>query len=212
MGKLLLFDCDGTLLHTYDLIAETFRQTFELCLPNQTYTEKDIRSYFGPTINDTFRFLSNSEEKYEELMSTYRKINLELHPSYIHAYPNVKSTLSFLKSRGYDIAIVSNKMKHVIRYGLELTGLSDLIECIIGSDTVDVPKPDPMGIRMAMKHYNMNQAMMIGDSIIDLQAAKRAKIPFVGVTWAHVTKQEFQDEGADYVIDDMVELLGILGE
>jgi HAD superfamily hydrolase (TIGR01549 family) len=212
MKALILFDCDGTLLNTYELIEETFKQTFKQCLPNLKFTEEDIRSYFGPTIDDTFWKLTSSKEKHHELMTTYRKINLALHPEYVYAYPNVEKTLKTLKEKGYITGIVSNKMKSVIQYGLEITNINSYIDEIIGSDMVEIPKPNPMGIRKIMNHFASTKAIMVGDSLIDIQAAQNAGVTSIGVTWAYVSKDEFYKAKADYVIDDMSELITILGE
>jgi pyrophosphatase PpaX len=212
MKPIMLFDCDGTLIHTYDLIRETFIQTFAICLPHFEYTEGDIKSYFGPTIDDTFHKLTNDPNKHQQLMETYRKINLELHSQFVYAYPNVVSTLKQLKDMGYQVGIVSNKMKHVIEIGLTLTNVIEYIDYIVGSDCVTNPKPDPEGIYQTQHYFNNESAIFVGDSLIDIDAAKNANIKSVGVTWAHSTKEEFINRGANYVIDDMKELLFIVGE
>jgi len=212
MKPIVLFDCDGTLIHTYDLIKATFIETFKQCLPDFDATEDHIKSYFGPTIDDTFWTLTSNPIKHKELMDTYRKINLELHPKFVYAYPNVNKTLSILKESGYKIGIVSNKMKHVIEYGLTLTNTLSYIDYIVGSDCVEIPKPNPMGVKLALAQFHQNEAIFIGDSLIDIDTAIAANIPSVGVTWAHVTKEEFIKRNATYVVDDMLELLTILGE
>jgi HAD superfamily hydrolase (TIGR01549 family) len=212
MKPIILFDCDGTLIHTYDLIKETFIKTFEICLPNYHFTEDDIKSYFGPTIDDTFKKLTTDKNKHQQLMETYRRINLELHPTYVYAYPNVEYTLKKLKNDGYNIGIVSNKMKHVIEIGLNLVHLLEYIDYIVGSDCVEFPKPNPTGIHRAIQQLGSEFAIFVGDSLIDIDTATNANITSVGVTWAHVSKEEFIQRGANYVIDDMKELFKIVGE
>jgi len=206
----IIFDCDGTLLNTYDLIAHTVVKTFEECFPNIKLSDEEVDAFFGPLLEDSFAKYTSDEELFNKAIDTYHKYNLQLHSEYVYAYPNVKEVLKTLKEKNYNLVIVSNKLTATIKYGLEIAGINQFIDKIIGSDIMKAPKPDPDGIKQALNGIENPQALMVGDTAFDILAAKNAGIQSVGVTWCQTKRADFEKIGADHIIDDMMELLNIL--
>ena len=104
--KTILFDLDGTLLNTNELIKKSFEHTFDKF--NVPYTEKELKEYNGPPLMDTF--LAVLPEKAEELEAEYRKFNWEFHEKYVTLFPDTLETMEKLTDRGIKIAIVTNKI------------------------------------------------------------------------------------------------------
>ena len=71
-------------------------------------------------------------------------------------------------------------------------------------------KPDPDGIYQVMKHYNIKNTVLVGDTFIDMETAKNANIHFIGVTWCQVSKEEFINNGAEFAVNKPSEIVDIV--
>src|SRR5690625_4375572 len=144
--KTVLFDLDGTLIDTNELINESFRHTFNKY--KFEFTDSEIRNFNGPPLRDTFNQLN--QDLAEEMIQTYRKHNLANHEAYVKVFPNVEKTIQSLLKKDIEIGIVSAKMRQGVELGLEVTGLAKYFETIITIDDVNNPKPHPEPVRLAM--------------------------------------------------------------
>ena len=149
---ILIFDLDGTILDTFDLIRGTFIEVFKRFLPTYKYTEEDLRSFFGPSLYDTFRKIGCDEEKCHQLFNEYRKINDARQKEFLKVFPNTDVLLKNLKSKNYKLAIFSNKIHKTIVAGLKEKNLDIYFDYILGVDEVVNPKPHPEGI-LKIKRY-----------------------------------------------------------
>lgn len=209
---ILLFDLDGTILDTYALIRETFIELFKRFLPSYEYTEDDLRSFFGPSLYDTFKRIGCNEEKSKELFTEYRKINKTLQSKYLKLFPNTEWFLEDLKSKGYKMAIFSNKVHEAIMSGLIEKGIDKYFLYVLGVDEVDYPKPNPQGIEIVKNRFK-DECIYIGDTKSDMLTAKNAGVLAIGTTQAGSKKGDLIDGGADYVIEkisDLPKLLEVL--
>lgn len=146
----VIFDLDGTLLDTKELITKTFVHTFEKFRPGYILSDSEVDSFFGPTLKETFSKYSESEEEINEMIAYYREYNKEHHDEYAKVFPGAKETLKQLKQKGYDIAIVSSKKSDMVSHGLEYFKLLQYVDIIIGEEEITEPKPSPEGIFSAI--------------------------------------------------------------
>ena len=128
---------------------------------------------------------------------------------YIEAFDGIVEMLEELKQKGYNIMIVSNKVSSAVKYGLELCNVNHYIEHIIGYEMI-TPKPDPDGIIKAKALYGVDTLVFVGDTHIDMETGKNAKVPTIGVTWCKSTKEVLFQTGADFVIDHPSELIEVI--
>src|SRR5690625_7548009 len=182
--KTILFDLDGTLLNTNELIRKSFIHTFEMY--NIPYTEQYLIEYNGPPLEETF--MSLDAVKGGEMLKEYRRFNCENHEQYVSLFPNLLDMLDFLREANIKTAIVTNKMRDVTLIGLQLTGLDQYFtpERIITLFDVSVGKPDPEGIHKAMDTLKGAQSstIIVGDSYYDTEAEQTTGIKTSGVTGA----------------------------
>src|SRR5699024_3866917 len=143
----VLFDLDGTLIDTNELIQVSFEYTFKKY--NYAFTREEILKFNGPPLWDTFHQLN--PESAEEMMKTYQDRNHAHHEQYLKIYPNVLETVKSLKEAGYKLGIVTSKKKAGVDLGLNITGLGQYFDTIITVDDVIHPKPHPESVVKAMR-------------------------------------------------------------
>lgn len=207
---IIIFDLDGTVLDTFELIRINFIETFKNYLPEYKYTENDLKSFFGPGLRDTFKSICCNEEKAEELIIKYQELTLDLQKKYLKSFPDSDYVLAKLKDYGFKLAIFSNKIHKAIVSGLEQMNLIQYFDLIIGIDEVDYPKPNPQGIYMVKEFLNDEKCIYVGDTKIDIETAINANIDAVGVSYALTKKEDLFKAGAKFVASSMKDLLKIM--
>lgn len=207
----LLFDFDGTLLNTNELIIQTFSTVLDKHFPN-SYGREDILDFIGPSLDQTFDIIAPSRS--EELINEYRELNRKLHDDMVTGYDGVEETLHILKKRGIKLAIVSTKRKETILHGLRLMGVSELFDAVIGLDDVENPKPDPEPILKALKELasSASESLMIGDNSHDIEGGKNAGVRTAGVAWSVKGEEFLASLNPDYMLQHMSDLLELLKE
>ena len=210
-NKVLVFDCDGTVLDTYELIEHIVLETFKEVNPTYPITLDEAHSFFGPYINDTFTKYAKDEEELNLYIDTYGKYAEKLTAKYIKAYPGIKEALASLKGQGYIICIASNKISKEVYRGLKICGLEKYIDEVIGAELMKEAKPSADCINQLKKKFKVKKVMMIGDTETDILTGKNASAFTCGVTWCVSTKEDFIKWNADEIVSDPKELIK-LGE
>ena len=202
----LLFDFDGTLLDTNDLIIQTFLSVLGKRYPGR-FTKEDCLHFIGPSLKQTFD--SIDETLTDELIHEYRTLNIEMHDDLVVAYDGVTETLKTLKDRGIKLAIVSTKKKDVINRGLKWMGIEGIFDVVIGLDDVLNPKPDPEPILLALTQLNASkeEAIMIGDNFHDIEGGQNAGVRTAGVAWTAKGEEYLASFNPTYMLQHISELL-----
>ncbi|MEI5907663.1 pyrophosphatase PpaX [Bacillus spongiae] len=206
----ILFDLDGTLIDTNELIISSFLYTLNRFFPDQ-YKLEDVLPFIGPPLEESFEKVA--PEQVREMVDCYRKYNLENHDALVKEFEGVKETVAKLHERGYKLAIVSTKIHNVVIKGLELMGLKAYFDVIVALDDVTKAKPDPEPIQLALTKLNSlpNEAVMIGDNHHDILAGKNAGTKSIGVAWSAKGRDYLEHYEPDYMLDKMPDLLDLLG-
>ncbi|WP_455662008.1 pyrophosphatase PpaX [Pradoshia sp.] len=205
----LLFDLDGTLIDTNELIIASFLHTLEHYYPNQ-YTREDVYEFIGPSLLETFSGLDR--ERAEEMIEHYREHNHLHHDLLVQEYEGVYETILALKERGYKLGIVTTKMRKTVERGLIKGRLDSLFDVVVTLDDVKKPKPDPEPIELALKLIgsSADETIMVGDNSHDVLAGKNAGTKTAGVAWALKGREYLEQYGPDYMLDNMRDLLAIV--
>ncbi|OIK14593.1 pyrophosphatase PpaX [Bacillus sp. MUM 13] len=205
----LLFDLDGTLINTNELIIASFTDTLDFYYPGQ-YKREDILPFIGPPLFDTFNEID--KERAEEMVAHYRKHNVENHDLMVTQFDGVYETVKSLKESGYKLAIVTTKKRDVVMKGLRLSRLDEFFEVIVTLDDVVHAKPDPEPLLKALDGVGSSpaEAIMIGDSHQDVLAGKNTGTKTAGVAWTIKGRAYIEGYHPDYVLEHMGDLIGIL--
>lgn len=204
----LLFDFDGTLLDTNELIIQTFQTVLNTHYPGR-YEREDILPFLGPTLRETFDSIDPA--KTEELMDEYRTWNMANHDAFASEFDGVSETLRQLKSSGFKMAIVSTKRNNMVMKGLRLMDAEDLFDTVVGLDDVQHAKPHPEPLLVAMERLNSTpgETLMIGDNMHDILGGKNAGVRTAGVAWSAKGEQFIREQEPDFVLQHISDLLRI---
>jgi HAD superfamily hydrolase (TIGR01509 family) len=209
--KTILFDLDGTLIETTEIILDAFVETFDKFFPDVKLSKDELTNLLGQTLFKTFEFYTDSKEKVDEVVKYYREIsNLKIEQG-LKAYPYALETLIYLKKKKATVGVVTSKMRKIATYHLEITGLLPYIDGIIGYEDVIEHKPSPEPIEKALKLFGANKrtTIYVGDHENDIIAAKKAGISTCAVTYSH-RLAEMLKEQPEYVIDELINLKDII--
>jgi len=214
MFKCAIFDFDGTLADTNAGIVATFRKTVEsLSIPCPS--DEKISSTIGLALGDNFRMSlpGISEEMVEKCVTTYRRIFDEIALPGIYAFDGVVDTLNTLKNNGIRLAIATSRSHRSLSMICESLGLSDTFETIVAADDVVNHKPAPDAVLMNLEALGVDagDALVIGDTVFDLQMGQAAGCKVCGVTWGNHPRARLEEAAPDYIIDSMQELLPLFG-
>mgnify|MGYP001243318942 CR=1 FL=1 len=212
------FDLDGTLLETGpDLAAAANRMLAELGLPQQTL--QTLISFIGHGVPNLVRRALASARGAEPAAAEIERGTASFRAHYrehlcvsTRAYAGVFECLRHLRARGLRRACITNKSVEFARPLLEQSGLAQEIELLIGGDTLPNKKPHPQPLLHTASHFGISasQLLLVGDSGVDVQAARAAGSPIVLVSYGYSGEKPAQALGADLVIDRLDELIEFL--
>ncbi|MFC0299903.1 pyrophosphatase PpaX [Virgibacillus soli] len=205
----ILFDLDGTLIDTNELIKESFKYTFKQY--GYEFTEEQLLSFNGPPLRDTFNKIAPN--LVDDMVQTYREHNFLHHDEYVKLFPGVKETLESLQKANIQLGIVSTKMRKGVEKGLSWTGLSSYFSTIITLDEVTHAKPHPEPVLMGMEalHGKKETTLMVGDNSHDIEAGQRAGVATAAVAWSHKGEEFLNAYEPTYMLEKMSDLLQIVG-
>ncbi|OPX84307.1 MAG: Pyrophosphatase PpaX [Pelotomaculum sp. PtaB.Bin104] len=200
----VLFDLDGTLVNTLPLIIETYRKVFhDMKIP---WGNDDVVKLIGyPLITIGKHFAGEKEPLFIELYQHYYQLD---HDRMTRLYPGTLETLSFLKSQGLKMGIVTSKGRPVTLRSVAHTGLDRFMDVIVTAHDVLKHKPDPEPLMKALNVLDskVGQAIFIGDSSFDILTGQNAGTMTLGVTWGLASRKELELLKPDGVIDEWKEI------
>ncbi|MFH5187448.1 pyrophosphatase PpaX [Paenibacillus sp. TAB 01] len=207
----VLFDLDGTIIDTNELIIQSFLHTFEGVTQEPVTREHIIPNMGRPLVEQMQYFTGRTEV--EDLVQKYRAFNVGRHDELVTEFPGVRETIAQLHTAGIKLGIVTSKVRMTSLMGLKLCGLSDFFQTIVSVDDVQKAKPDPEGIRKAMQALGSSaeHTLMVGDSHYDIEAAHNAGVQSAGVAWSMKGIEYLKSYKPTYIIDDIREVLPLVG-
>lgn len=210
--RALLFDLDGTLIDSKrDLICSVNAMLVEM--GRETLHEDTISGYIGHGAPQLVgRALGNGATEVERekalkfFLEYYEKHKMDS----TCAYPGVEETLDELI--GFSMAILTNKPVRVSLRILEALGLAKYFRAVYGGNSFETKKPDPLGARTILGELGANpgEAMLIGDSEVDVQTARNTGVVAVAVNYGFGTHDRAAYP-ADVYLDRLADLLPLLG-
>lgn len=119
-------------------------------------------------------------------------------------YPGVAEALAHLPR---PLAVLSNKPERMTRRMIEALGIASFFGTALGGDSLPERKPHPSGVARILRESGASNAVLIGDSLIDFETAKAARIPFWGATYGFLGRAPLAAAGADQLFDTFSEVV-----
>jgi pyrophosphatase PpaX len=201
----VLFDLDGTLIHSIEHIIACWQHTVRTSLGREM-TREEILPTLGRALLECFEEIAPGRSV--EMREVYRAYQKATHDSDVTLVPGTHQTLERLRSAGYTLGVVTSKGITVATEGLNLFNLTPYFSTLVTYEDTDRHKPHPAPLLVASERLGIEPARIVyvGDAVFDIQAGKAAGMRTVGVTWGAGKKEELMEAGADWVIAGMGEL------
>lgn len=214
MRRLVVFDIDGTLVDSQNMIVEAQRRTFlahGLPVPDRARA----LSIVGLSLPEAFTALVGHGAPVADLVATYKSVFRELRhdPAFAEPlYPGVDAVLDALATApDITLAIATGKSRRGVDHMLERHGFGGRFSSIQTAD--DAPsKPHPAMLLQAMQVTGTapGDAVMVGDSTFDMQMSRAAGVTALGVAWGYHAPAILREAGAVAILPQMAALLDFL--
>ncbi|KTC60201.1 phosphoglycolate phosphatase [Pseudomonas savastanoi] len=215
LPRLIMFDLDGTLVDSVpDLAVAVDTMLAELGRPIAGL--ESVRAWVGngaPVL--VRRALANhldhsgvDDALAEQGLEIFMRAYAQKH-EFTVVYPGVRETLKWLQKMGVEMALITNKPERFVAPLLDEMKLGRFFRWIIGGDTMPQKKPDPAALFFVMKMAGVpaSQALFVGDSRSDVQAAKAAGVACVALSYGYNHGRPIAEENPAMVIDDLRKLI-----
>lgn len=205
----VLFDLDGTLIDTSQLIIDSFRYTLKRHLDLDVPTEKIVLTFGRPLVDILAEY---SADKADVMLQTYREYNESRHDTTTKLIPGVKETLNELESAGIILGVVTGKRRQLALRGLRLFGLDAYMKIVVTPEDTDRHKPHPAPVLKALQLLNEQpeHTLMVGDSPLDIACANAAGTYTAAAGWSMVSLELLLAENPDFILQHMTDLIDIV--
>ena len=212
----VLFDLDGTLMDTNELICESWRHTVGT-LTGGEISDDVIRDTLGEILADSMRRLM-PDIAVEDALETYRVFQTARFLDRIELFPGVMETLGDLKAAGCKLAIATSRLRGSTERALNHLGIADFFDVTLTADDTPIGKPDPTPIFLTLKKIGSKpeESIFVGDTKHDIEAGRAAGVFTVLVDWSFALPKERRVNNPspeirpDAVVETMQDILTLL--
>jgi len=207
----VLFDLDGTLINSVQLILESYRHTLAAHGLPPLSDDEWLRGV-GTPLSAQFAPWQDDQGTMEAMIATYREYNLANHDRMVREFPGVVEMVRGVRSRGLKTGLVTSKARQGALRGLRLVGLDDAMDVLVCADEVANPKPHPEPVEKAVRLLGADPAttVYVGDSIHDLHSGRAAGVHTAAVLWGPFTRAHLAPAEPDFWLEHPKELLALL--
>ena len=216
--RLVIFDLDGTLVDSAGDIQKAANNTFsELKLAQQPLEQ--IKRWIGGGaqvfVEKAMEYYGKMEwydRAYELFMEYYRAVPAER----TQMYAGARGFINYLAEQKIAMAIVSNKPFELILPILEHLDIAQHFKVVLGGDCLATKKPNPEPLLHVCRKLELavTEAWMVGDSAKDADAAEKAEMPFVGVTYGYALMDtDIRPQRVPHtVVDNLEQLIPVINQ
>jgi pyrophosphatase PpaX len=207
----VLFDLDGTLIDSIELILESYRYTMRIHRGDPMSDDLWLAG-LGTPLRVQFRTFTDDPAEIEAMIASYREHNMAHHDAMVTAYPGALDTVKQLKAEGLKLGIVTSKNDRGLARGLDLCGFGGLFDSLVTCDTLPESKPDPAPVRRCLSdigHALGHRALFVGDSPHDIAAGRDAGIDTAACLWGPFDRSQIEKERPTWWLESFDDLLRI---
>jgi pyrophosphatase PpaX len=209
----VLFDLDGTLIDTIELILSSARHAFG-GWPRATPTDEEWVRGIGTPLVTQLRAYAETEDEVALLLDRYRAYQHVHHDRLTRCYDDVPAEVARLSGRGHPLAVVTSKASAIAARSLAHVGLDRYFDAVIGYDETERHKPDPEPVLAGLAKLRVpaTRAVYVGDSPHDIHAGNAAGVVTIAVTWGPFGRETLAAAGPNHFIECMADLPGVLAQ
>ena len=211
MINTILFDFDGTVINTNDVVTDAWQHTYKHYLGHEMPVEH-IEKTFGEPL------LLSMEREFPgvpaiESATIYRNRQAEMAEKLVRLFPNIVEMLQAVKEAGYKTCVVTSRTRETTLYYMNQFGITEYFDELVSCDdtTIHKPNPEPALLGLEKVDAKAEEAVMVGDSPYDMLCANNAGVKTVLVEWrAKGNDDKLKECHVDYVIENPMDLLDVL--
>jgi pyrophosphatase PpaX len=209
--RAVLFDFDGTLADTTELIMRSYRHTMTRFLGAPPPDEEWL-SGFGTPLDENIARYARSPDEHAAMLETYREYQELHHDSLVRPFPGAVHTVERLARQGVPMAIVTSKYRRSTLRGMELCGLVAHIEVIVTPEDVRHAKPHPEPVLIALERLGVDAsaAVFVGDSPHDIASGRAAATRTAAALWGPFPHETLLATGADYFLTSVERVIQLV--
>lgn len=208
----VLFDLDGTLADTVELILRCYRHTMQVHL-GEAPPDADWLAGIGRPLRDQLGGFARDVAEVAAMAETYSAFQHTIHDQQVAPFPGVAEALDALCERGVPVGVVTSKRGRMAARTLACCGLDGACRIVISADDVERGKPDPEPVLRALDRLGIRdtaaRTLFVGDSPFDLQAGRAAGTKTAAVLWGPFAEEVLLAERPDYVVRSPAELVAL---
>ena len=210
----VLFDFDGTIVDTTELIYESMRRTTCEVLGRELSRETLMANVGQPLPRQMELLADGQPEKTEELLEAYLQHNEELHESLIREFPNIGTSLARLRDVGLRLAVVTSKRRFSVEMALNsFPDLRDVFDVFVTMEDTAEHKPLPAPLLKGLELLGdvpPERAAYVGDAPFDVAAARDAGVVSVALSWGVFTVDALRAASPDHLFEDLDSAVDLL--
>lgn len=204
-----LFDADGTLLDTTELIYQSFLNTCRI-YGNFNITREEVCKHIGIPLKTQLELYlgKKSHSEYKKVMETHRDYQLKIYNDTLRAYDGVVTGLKKLQNRGVQLGIVSSRTRESLDCYLKHVEIFDYFTVLSTPERTTNHKPHPEPVLWAMEQFKTDRenTVFIGDAVFDIESGNSAGVDTALIGWGHNNPGELNCS-PDYILNSFEELL-----
>jgi pyrophosphatase PpaX len=207
-----LFDFDGTLVDTTEMIHQSMRHAANSVLGRDDIPRETLLANVGQPLPRQMELID--AENAELLLEEYRRHHEEHHDALIGEFPGVEESLSRLRSAGIKVAVVTSKRRVSVEMALKnFPGLRDVVDRFVTMEDTTEHKPDPEPLLRGLEllgNVPKEEAVYVGDSPFDVEAAKAAGLRSIAVSWGAFSEDRLREAEPDHLVPDVDAVVDVL--
>lgn len=209
--RAVLYDFDGTLADSTELIMRCYRHTMRTHLGDVPPDDVWL-SGFGMTLESQIDRFARDADEAQAMLDTYRSHQNGLHDDLLRPFADAAQTVAELERRGYGLAIVTSKHRRAAMKGMELCGLVRHFDVIVTPEDVAEPKPHPEPVLLALEKLGVapHEALFVGDSPHDIASGRAAGTRTAAALWGPFPRQALEDARPDAFLHAQRDVLALL--
>ena len=214
--RAVLFDLDGTLADTVDLILRSYRHTMKTHLGKAPPDERWL-STIGRPLRDSLAEFASGPEESAAMRETYVAFQRSIHDELVAPYSGVPEAVARLAEVGIPLAVVTSKGREIAGRTLRTCGLEDRFPVLISADDVERGKPDPEPVHLALDRLGLagldtagrREVLFVGDSPFDMRAGRQAGVSTAAALWGPFARGSLEPEEPDHWLERVDQILGV---